>query len=150
VIANELVRDPVDLICYSPWEHMGRASAKFALVVPPASLLQHDTTLLKRAGTYTVRCQWPSAPSHLWASVHASDHPYVFGPTTLDGRFRLDGVPPGTYQLVCWHGPFTVERQEQKEGPPFYAFGGPLEMTQEVVVAPKGKATTDFTLNPVR
>ncbi len=38
----------------------------------------------------------------LRAWVLAFDHPY-FATTDARGAFTLDGVPPGTYQLVAWH-----------------------------------------------
>ncbi|HEY0777755.1 MAG TPA: carboxypeptidase-like regulatory domain-containing protein [Gemmatirosa sp.] len=38
----------------------------------------------------------------LRAWVLAFDHPY-FATTDATGAFTLDGVPPGTYQLVAWH-----------------------------------------------
>ena len=41
---------------------------------------------------------------HPWMRAYAviNDHPF-FAVTGADGAFKLDGVPPGTYQLEAWH-----------------------------------------------
>lgn len=41
---------------------------------------------------------------HPWMAgfVIVSPHPF-FAVTSADGRFRLDGIPVGTYQLEAWH-----------------------------------------------
>lgn len=47
---------------------------------------------------------------HVW--VHVLDHP-VFASTDMDGRFRIEGLDPGTYRFRYWHetwgeGEFTA------------------------------------------
>lgn len=41
---------------------------------------------------------------HPWMVSHIGvvEHPW-FGITDAQGRFRLDGVPPGTYEVTVWH-----------------------------------------------
>lgn len=50
-----------------------------------------------------------SCDVHHWMHAYAGvlDHPY-FAVSTADGRFTLDGVPPGTYVLEAWHEVFGV------------------------------------------
>jgi len=47
----------------------------------------------------SVRCDL-----HPWMQgwLGAFDHPY-FAVTGADGRFSLDGMPPGTYMIAAWH-----------------------------------------------
>ena len=40
--------------------------------------------------------------SHMSAFVLVFGHPY-FATTETDGRYRIEGVPPGTYTVVAWH-----------------------------------------------
>src|SRR2546426_132683 len=54
------------------------------------------------------------------------DHPYA-AVTGADGRFLIDGVPPGAYTVAVWHE--VLGRAEQP-----------------VTVPPAGSATIDFTL----
>jgi hypothetical protein len=41
---------------------------------------------------------------HVWMSayVHVFAHPY-FAVSDASGRFRIDGLPPGTYTITAWH-----------------------------------------------
>lgn len=55
--------------------------------------------LIQNPGVYEFSVE--SRPnSRAW--VVALDHPYV-AITKEDGRFTLDGVPPGTYKIRAWH-----------------------------------------------
>jgi hypothetical protein len=40
--------------------------------------------------------------SHMSAFVLVFGHPY-FATTDTDGRYRIDNVPAGTYNVVAWH-----------------------------------------------
>jgi plastocyanin len=40
--------------------------------------------------------------SHMSAFVLVFNHPY-FAITDADGRYRIDNLPPGTYNVVAWH-----------------------------------------------
>lgn len=63
---------------------------------------------LSRAGTYAIR---DDCCPGIDAVVFVSVHPYVVVTDAVDvtdrrsGSWRLDDVPPGTYDLVCWHEP---------------------------------------------
>jgi plastocyanin len=64
--------------------------------------------------------------SHMNAFILVFNHPF-FALTDMDGRYRIDNVPPGTYNLVAWN-----------EG----VSSGPLA----VVVPEGGEAELDFAL----
>ena len=64
--------------------------------------------------------------SHMNAFILVFNHPF-FALTDMDGRYRIDNVPPGTYSLVAWN-----------EG----VSSGP----QAVVVPEGGEAELDFAL----
>lgn len=68
---------------------------------------------LRKAGLIDVRCD-----AHKWMAAHVwvSDHPYV-ALSGVDGRFRIDGVPPGTWQAVAWHEVFGERRAEVQVAP---------------------------------
>jgi plastocyanin len=64
--------------------------------------------------------------SHMNAFILVFNHPF-FALTDMDGRYRIDNVPPGTYNLVAWN-----------EG----VSSGP----RPVVVPEGGEAELDFAL----
>lgn len=55
-----------------------------------------------------------SAAGYFWMRGHllVSEHPYCTQ-TDGTGRFRLTGVPPGDYELVCWRPDWRHERHER-------------------------------------
>lgn len=60
-----------------------------------------------RPGVVRVFCD---IHSHMSAFIVVFSHPF-FRVTDVDGRFRLDGVPPGTYTVVGWYeGEARVQR----------------------------------------
>lgn len=67
---------------------------------------------------------------HGWmqAYVGVVTHPY-FATSGPDGSFRIEGLPPGTYQLEAWH-----ERFGTKAG--------------EVTIGPDGTGSVTFTYGP--
>ena len=44
------------------------------------------------------------------AVVLIFDHPY-FTEADVAGRYRLDKIPPGDYELVAWHERLKPQRQ---------------------------------------
>jgi hypothetical protein len=56
--------------------------------------------------------------SHMSAFVLVFNHPY-FATTDADGRYRIGGVPPGSYNVVAWHE-------------------GQIRDTRSVVIPPQG------------
>ncbi|MHC4493011.1 MAG: carboxypeptidase regulatory-like domain-containing protein, partial [Planctomycetota bacterium] len=65
------------------------------------------TVKFRRAERMHVKCD-----AHPWMSawIVAAGHPY-YAVTGADGGFKLDSVPPGTYQLEAWHE--TLGKAEQ-------------------------------------
>ena len=84
-----------------------------------------------RGETKTVRFDEPGIVrvfceihSHMSAFILVFSHPY-YASTDDDGRFRLDGVPPGTYDVVVWTD-------------------GEVRETRSVTLGPGASVTADF------
>jgi plastocyanin len=52
-----------------------------------------------RAGVVRIFCD---IHSHMSAFVLVFSHPY-YAKAEVDGRYRIDSVPPGTYTVAAWH-----------------------------------------------
>ncbi len=77
-----------------------------------------------RPGVVRVFCD---IHSHMSAFIIVFSHPY-FAVTEPDGRYRIEGVPPGTYSAAAWYEGETRE-------------------TRTVTVAAGGSAELDFTVH---
>ena len=55
-----------------------------------------------------------SAAGYYWmrAYLFVDDHPY-YARTDKEGRFSLEQVPPGKYELVCWMPNWLEARHER-------------------------------------
>ncbi len=64
---------------------------------------------LNQAGVVEIRCN----AGHVWmnANILVVSHPY-YAVTDETGTFTLDGIPPGTYELVAWHEGWQTRREE--------------------------------------
>jgi hypothetical protein len=85
----------------------GRGAAFFAMPLGEANKL-HER-VLSQAGLVDLTC----AAGYYWLHAHlfVAEHPY-YARTDADGRFVLDQVPAGTYELVCWLPSWHVEQKE--------------------------------------
>jgi hypothetical protein len=90
--AIEVVNGDTDFHCLR-----GRGAAFFALPLPDRGVVSRHC--LDQAGVVSLS----SAAGFYWMSAHlfVADHPY-FTRTDEEGRFVLEQVPAGTYELVCW------------------------------------------------
>ena len=70
---------------------------------------------------------------HPWmkAWVLVSDHPY-FAVTDTNGNFSIDGIPTGTYEVVCWQEKFSGKKKN------------PILLNATVTIS-DGETTQDFT-----
>jgi plastocyanin len=82
------------------------------------------TVKFKRTGVVDVYC---NIHPQMVAKILIVENKFFFE-TDKDGAFSLDGVPPGTYDLVAWH-----------------PHGEPVE--QKVTVSAGGKVTVDLTVS---
>ena len=80
--------------------------------------------------------------------IRAVPHPY-YAVTGADGTATLTNVPPGTYQVACWHEGMVVKVETENAEIKGYAFSPDFELPpQSVTVAPGGTAEVAFTVEP--
>lgn len=81
---------------------------------------------------------------HAWmhAWVHAFPHPY-FAVTGEDGRFRIQGVPPGQYVVRAWHEGWRIVGT--RSGRPQYS--RPVILARTISVSSRQETTVDFELS---
>ena len=89
----------------------------------PATVTEFTHTFDKPEAPFRVKCD-----VHPWMGAYVAvfDHPY-FAVTGADGKFTIDGLAAGTYDLVAWHE--KLPPQEMK-----------------VTVAATGAAKADITM----
>ena len=100
-----------------------KVNREFNIGMPP-SLKEKDVVLNKPEPLFKVKCD-----VHPWMSSYVAvmTHPY-FAVTGLDGTFKIDNVPDGTYEIEAWHEKLPA-------------------MTGKATVS-GGSATADFTFKP--
>lgn len=96
VTRGSIVEFPNDDLVFHNVFSLSRASA-FDLGRYPKGATKSVT--FSRAGIVKVYCH---LHSHMSALVRVFDHPH-FTVVGADGRFTLDGLPPGTYEVAAWH-----------------------------------------------
>ncbi|MCZ7647539.1 MAG: hypothetical protein M5U26_20165 [Planctomycetota bacterium] len=88
---------------------------------------------------------------HVWmcAYVFVTSNPYI-ALSGADGRFGLDGVPPGRYKASFWHAGWKVTpvgTNPETGKPRGYAYAEPFEWETRVTLA-AGENTLDAVLTP--
>lgn len=65
----------------------------------PKNLQEIEVTLDKAEGMFPIKCD-----VHPWMRSYAAvvDNPY-FDVTEKDGKYKIEGLPAGTYELTTWH-----------------------------------------------
>jgi len=73
----------------------------------------HGTRIMRRPGMIVVKCD-----VHAWmqAFIRVDPHPF-HAISDADGRFRIQGVPPGSYVLESWHERLGKQRQSARVEP---------------------------------
>jgi len=63
---------------------------------------------IRKAGLISVECD-----AHSWMKgyLYITEHPYI-AVTDKAGKFKIDNIPPGTYDIVIWHE--ALGTQEKK------------------------------------
>jgi len=72
----------------------GKAFFNVSLPIPNFSLSRP----VDKAGVATLSCS-----THTWMRAYLGVTDELTATSAADGKFRLDGVPAGTYQLRVWH-----------------------------------------------
>jgi hypothetical protein len=127
--------------------HMSGA-ADYNLPFPFADQVVSRT--MNREGLVDLRCN----AGHVWmnAEILVVPHPY-YAVTDADGRFELDDVPPGNYEIVAWHegwkvvgqgSLYDVMTQTRVQRP---IFSQPMTWSKNVTVTGNGTAEVQFTLS---
>lgn len=100
----------------------------------------------RRAGIAVLNCD----AGHTWMSAYIfiTEHPY-YAITGADGRFELEGIPPGEHTLVVWHEAWTVSKTDKNPdgSAKKYHFGKPMRFELKVTLEKKGSASREFKLN---
>ncbi|MGH9545800.1 MAG: carboxypeptidase regulatory-like domain-containing protein [Terriglobales bacterium] len=107
------------------------------------------TRTMPTAGLVNLRCNG----GHAWmnAEIMVVSHPY-YAVTDENGKFELNDVPPGTYQIVAWHEGWKLVREEaafdvlteRKIRRPI--FSDPKTWQKQVTVSPDETAVVNFVL----
>ncbi len=123
-------------------------AASFNLAFPFTDHVTSQT--LNTPGVINLKCNG----GHSWmnAEIMVVSHPY-YAVTGEDGRFELNNVPPGDYQIVAWHEGWSVlgkenaldvlsQKQVQR-----VIFSEPKIWEQSVTVRPKAASSVKFTIS---
>jgi hypothetical protein len=92
-----------------------------------------------------------SAANYYWMRgyLFVADHPY-YARTDAQGRFRLERVPPGRYEVVCWH-PSWLEQGHDRDPETSLVFRlrfcPPVERERRVELGPRGEAVAELSLS---
>jgi hypothetical protein len=89
-----------------------------------------------------------SGTGYYWmrSYLFVADHPY-YARTGAQGRFAIDHVPPGRYQVVCWLPNWRVARQERDPESSLISrmfFGPASEQEKPVTVERQSHQAVDF------
>ena len=120
----------------------GRGAAYFTLPLPDKGSSTH------RRLTQTGRVELSNGAGQVWAGadLFVSDHPY-FARTDANGMFKIDGIPAGSYELVCWKRSWHVKSRERdpETGLVFrQKFADPVEKTARIKITAKETTTVNF------
>ncbi|MBA4067117.1 MAG: hypothetical protein C0501_26100 [Isosphaera sp.] len=126
----------------------GRGAAHFGLALPEPDQPVYRT--LMAAG----RVELSNGTGSYWAraDLFAADHPY-FTVTDAAGRFALDRVPTGRYEVVAWLPGWGVRRQDRDPDSVVYTrmtYTDPVERVGPATVRPGLTAEVGLTVSAPR
>lgn len=106
---------------------------------------------LQRRLTQSGIVELTSASAYFWMRgyLFVADHPY-YTCTAADGRFALNDVPPGTYELVCWHPNWHEARRDLDPELGMVlrlAYRPAVELRRSLTVQSGVTSAADFSLN---
>ncbi|MEM7051971.1 MAG: carboxypeptidase regulatory-like domain-containing protein [Acidobacteriota bacterium] len=98
-----------------------KANREFNIGMPP-TVAESSQRLVEPEPAFPVRCD-----VHPWMEAYVAvlSHPF-FSISGEDGRYEIDDLPPGTYELAAWHEKLGIHTT--------------------TVTVEEGEATADFTL----
>lgn len=125
--------------------HGGRKHTVWNQMVPAGgSMPEVGAAYLEKPGRYLALddcCPWYSA------YVIVASNPYYSAATRTTGRYEITQVPPGTYELVCWHAGMLHEAGGAPGGQvQYYKYSPEVEIVKKVVVKAGKPLTVDFTV----
>jgi hypothetical protein len=106
------------------------------------SLIQ--ASQIRKPGFFVATCD----AGHPWMSAYVmvAEHPYC-AVTDADGKFVIDDVPPGEYQLVMWHEGVRVARVATEKGKAVrYEYEDPYVTENQISVEGGRSTRSDFKL----
>ena len=139
------VGDEIEVINREPeYRHLRLRGAAFG-GMPLAANGKPHRRVLDQAGLVHLT----SATFHIWMSAHlfVVEHPY-YALTDEQGRFTLDKVPAGRYELVCWMRNWNVVGNERYPEGGMIArlkWGEPKEQKTAIEVRGGTAETASFT-----
>jgi hypothetical protein len=97
------------------------------------------------------RVRLTSANGYYWMEGHlfVDNHPY-YARTDRQGHFRLDQVPAGHYDVICWLPNWRIARRDRDPESCLVTrvdFAPPLEQTKQVEAHPRRSVTVDFSVS---
>lgn len=100
-----------------------------------------DVMKVEKRGPLSVGCDY-----HPWmnAYVFGVDNPY-YAVTSSDGRFTIDGIPPGKYTVKMWLNGIEATPRKDNQGRLIrYYFAEPILQQRDVVVGAGGSEEVEF------
>jgi hypothetical protein len=100
----------IDIVNRDKEYHVLRARGAAFFATPLVEANQPQERVLTSPGIVDFTC----GAGYFWLSAHVFvvEHPY-YTRTDAEGRFTLDRVPPGDYEVVCWMPNWRVDRAER-------------------------------------
>lgn len=100
-VVGVMVGQPLEFKNSDTMQHsvhgMPKVNSGFNIGMPPT--VRKSVTFSQPEGPFPVQCD-----DHPWMTAYVAvmTHPF-FAVTGRDGRFAIDGLPDGTYELQAWH-----------------------------------------------